>query len=110
MFLHHGGAGTTAAGLRAGKPTVIVPFIADQPFWGKVVHELGVGPQPIPQKKLSVAALVEAINLATTDSEMRRRAEALGEKIRVEDGIGSAVEIINRAVGSAVSATQTTAF
>jgi sterol 3beta-glucosyltransferase len=108
--VHHGGAGTTAAGLRAGKPTVIVPFIADQPFWGKVVHELGVGTQPIPQKKLSVAALVEAINLATTDSEMRRRAEALGEKIRVEDGIGSAVEIINRAVGSAVSATQTTAF
>jgi len=39
--VHHGGAGTTAAGLRAGKPTVICPFIADQPFWGRIIHELG---------------------------------------------------------------------
>jgi sterol 3beta-glucosyltransferase len=50
--VHHGGAGTTAAGLRAGKPTVIVPLIADQPFWGNVIYRLGVGPQPIPQKSL----------------------------------------------------------
>jgi sterol 3beta-glucosyltransferase len=108
--VHHGGAGTTAAGLRAGKPTVMVPFIADQPFWGKLVHELGVGPQPIPQKKLSVMALAEAINITTTDSEIRHRAEAMGEKIRVEDGIGNAVEIINRTVGSPASIAQSTTF
>lgn len=48
--VHHGGAGTTAAGLRAGKPSVIVPFFGDQPFWGDRVHALGAGPAPVPRK------------------------------------------------------------
>jgi sterol 3beta-glucosyltransferase len=97
--VHHGGAGTTAAGLRAGKPTLIVPFIADQPFWGKVVHESGLGPQPIPQKKLTAAALAAAIRQMGSDNEMRRRAEAVGEKIRAEDGIGRAIKFISQEIG-----------
>ncbi len=104
--VHHGGAGTTAAGLRAGKPTVIVPFIADQPFWGKVVYELGVGPQPIPQKKLTVDGLAMAINEAITDSAIRLHAESIGEKIRAEDGIANTVAIINRAVDSPMGMSQ----
>ncbi len=96
--VHHGGAGTTAAGLRAGKPTVIVPFIADQPFWGRVVHELGVGTAPIPQKNLTVEALTTALNRVVQDADMRRRAELLGEKLRAEDGIGCAVDIIRRTI------------
>jgi sterol 3beta-glucosyltransferase len=97
--VHHGGAGTTAAGLRAGKPTIIVPFIADQPFWGKVIHELGVGPKPIPQSKLSVGALTAAINAVINDEGMRRRAAAVGEKLRAEDGIGNTLKIITRELG-----------
>jgi sterol 3beta-glucosyltransferase len=97
--VHHGGAGTTAAGLRAGKPTVIVPFIADQPFWGKIVHEQGAGPQPIAQKRLSAESLAAAIGEAVTDAEMQRRAAAIGEKIRAEDGAGNAVAIIERQIG-----------
>jgi sterol 3beta-glucosyltransferase len=92
--VHHGGAGTTAAGLRAGKPTVICPFIADQPFWGSVVHELGVGPAPIPQKRLTVENLASAITTAVTDAEMQPRAAVLGEKIRAEDGITAAIQVI----------------
>jgi sterol 3beta-glucosyltransferase len=97
--VHHGGAGTTAAGLRAGKPTVIVPFIVDQPFWGKLVHQLGVGTPPIPQNKLTVEALASAIKQAVNDGEMRRKAEALGTKIRAEDGLGNALKIISQAIG-----------
>ncbi len=104
--VHHGGAGTTAAGLRAGKPTVIVPFIADQPFWGKVVYDLGVGSQPIPQKKLTIDGLSAAIRRVTNDAEMRRRAEILGEKIRAEDGIGNAVKIINHEIGHLAKTTK----
>lgn len=92
--VHHGGSGTTAAGLRAGKPTVVVPFFGDQPFWGQQVAALGVGPKPIPQKKLSAQNLAEAIGQAVTDGEMRRKAEALGAKICSEDGVGKAVNII----------------
>lgn len=95
--VHHGGAGTTAAGLRAGKPTIICPFFGDQPFWGQRVYELGVGAQPIPQKTLTSENLGAAIRAVVSDAEMARRAEALGEKIRAEDGIGNAVRIIERA-------------
>lgn len=92
--VHHGGAGTTAAGLRAGRPTVICPFIADQPFWGRRVRALGVGSEPIPHKKLTSENLAAAIREVTTDPAIRQKAEALGEKIRQEDGIASTVALI----------------
>jgi len=92
--VHHGGAGTTAAGLRAGKPTVIVPHLGDQPFWGKRVELLGVGPRAIPRPKLTVDNLAEALRVAATDETMRRRAETLGEKIRSENGVARAVAVI----------------
>jgi|SRR6185312_15620927 len=94
--VHHGGAGTTAEGLRAGRPTVICPYFGDQPFWGQRVHELGVGPAPIPQKRLTVERLAAAIHEAITNSDMRQRAEALGEKIRKQDGAKSAVTFIEK--------------
>ena len=53
--VHHGGAGTTSAGLRAGVPAVVTPFFGDQPFWGQRVADLGVGPAPIPRRKLDLA-------------------------------------------------------
>ena len=92
--VHHGGAGTTAAGLRAGRPTIICPFFGDQPFWGQRVYSLGVGPKPIPQKKLTVKMLSQAIREVTSNTDMRQKAEALGESIRAEDGIGNAIAII----------------
>lgn len=93
---HHGGAGTTAAGLRAGVPSVIIPFFGDQPFWGKRISDLGLGPEPIPRKKLTVERLAQAIQQAVTDEDMHRRAADLGSKIRAEDGVGKAVEIISQ--------------
>jgi len=94
--VHHGGAGTLAAGLRAGRPTVVCPFIADQPFWGNVVHRLGVGPEPISQRKFSVERLAEAIHTAVTDAGMQQRAAAVGEQIRAEDGVANAVAVIQQ--------------
>ena len=94
--VHHGGAGTTAEGLRAGVPSVIVPFILDQPFWGKRVKALGVGPDPIPRRKLNAANLSRAIRLAVTDPGIKQHAAALGEAIRNEDGVGNAVKIIQQ--------------
>jgi len=94
--VHHGGAGTTAAGLRAGVPTIVIPFFGDQPFWGARVAELGVGPKPISRKKLTPERLSQAIREAVTNIEMRQRASSLGERIRSEDGVASAVEIIQQ--------------
>jgi sterol 3beta-glucosyltransferase len=97
--VHHGGAGTTGAGLRAGKPTLICPFMADQPFWGRLVHQLGVGPKPIRQWGLTAEGLAEAIRTAVQNETMQRKAAELGEKIRAEDGVARAVEIVAAAVG-----------
>lgn len=92
--VHHGGAGTTAAALRAGVPSLVVPFFGDQPFWGRRVAELGVGPAAIPRKKLTAENLAAAITQMLSDSEMNRRAAALGARIRAEDGVGRAVQIL----------------
>jgi len=93
--VHHGGAGTTAAGLRAGIPTLIVPFTADQPFWAWRVHALGVRPQWILRKKLTAEKLASAIDQAVHDQVMAQRARELGRKIRAEDGLGAAVRLID---------------
>jgi UDP:flavonoid glycosyltransferase YjiC (YdhE family) len=93
-LVHHGGVGTTATGLRAGVPAVIVPFAADQPFWGQQVARLGVGPAPIPPKELSVDRLATAIEAALDDGAIRQRAADLGERLRAEDGTGRAVEVL----------------
>jgi UDP:flavonoid glycosyltransferase YjiC (YdhE family) len=92
--VHHGGASTTAAGLRAGVPSIVIPFLGDQYFWGQRVHGLGVGPAPIPRSKLTVDRLAQAIQEAVTNTAMRQRAAELGSKIQAEGGIANAVEII----------------
>lgn len=99
--VHHGGAGTTHAGLRAGRPTVVCPFFGDQPFWARRVQALGVGPTPVPQGKLTAARLSAAIIEATTDAGMAERAAALGQKLRAEDGVAKAVRFLEQVAGAA---------
>ena len=97
--VHHGGAGTTAEGFRAGVPSVIVPFVLDQPFWGARVKALGLGPPPIAQKNLTAAILADAIRIAVSDSNIIQRANAYGAAIRAEDGLGNALKIIKQYFG-----------
>jgi sterol 3beta-glucosyltransferase len=92
---HHGGAGTTAAGLRAGLPTVVVPSFGDQFFWGQVVAKAGAGPQPIPMARLDSAALADALAMCRWPS-MRERARALGARLRETDGVELVVRSVYR--------------
>lgn len=94
--VHHGGAGTTGAALRAGVPSVVVPFTMDQPFWGSRVEALGAGPKPIPRKRLTEKRLADALGLATGDAQMRTLAAELGAKLREEDGVAEAVALFSR--------------
>jgi UDP:flavonoid glycosyltransferase YjiC (YdhE family) len=96
--VHHGGVGTTGAGMRAGVPNIIIPHFADQFFWGKQVARLRAGPQPIPRQQLTAEKLAAAIRQAVTDNEMRRRAEEIGRKIQSENGTNKAVQIFNKLV------------
>ncbi|CZT47110.1 related to sterol glucosyltransferase [Rhynchosporium secalis] len=83
--VHHGGAGTTAAGIATGKPTVVVPFFGDQPFWGAMIARAGAGPAPIPYKQLTADKLTAALAEAL-ESETLERAKELGAKIKEEKG------------------------
>ena len=84
--VHHAGAGTTAAGLRAGVPAVPVPFLVDQPFWADRLHRLGVSPQPLPLHELTPDTLAEALRACLDPSMYRDRATELPHRIRGEDG------------------------
>jgi UDP:flavonoid glycosyltransferase YjiC (YdhE family) len=97
--VHHGGAGTTAAALRAGVPSLVVAHMGDQPFWGRRVHELGVGAPFIRRVALTADRLAAALRGMTTDTAMQARAAELGAALRREDGVGEAV----RAVGEIVA-------
>lgn len=92
--VHHGGAGTTAAALRAGKQSIICPFFGDQPFWGRLVARLGAGTAPIERAKLSPENLASAIAEAVGNSAMAARAAELGTRIRAEHGVATAIAFI----------------
>ncbi len=98
--VHHGGAGTTAAGIRAGIPSILIPIGADQRLWAYRVKALGIGPDPIPRSRLTAERLAHAITQAVTDQTTRQRAADLREKIRAEDGVGDAVRIICQYMGA----------
>jgi UDP:flavonoid glycosyltransferase YjiC (YdhE family) len=83
--VHHGGAGTTAAGITAGRPTLVVPFFGDQPFWGAMVHRAGAGPEPIPHKQLTSDNLAEGIKICLKP-ESQNKAHELAAKIAKEKG------------------------
>ena len=93
MLIHHGGAGTVGAGLRAGIPQVIVPFMTDQPFWARRVYVIGAGSKPIRLKSLSVERLTGAIVEAETQAAVER-AQAIRQRMRSEGGVSRAVELI----------------
>lgn len=89
--VHHGGAGTIAAAAAAGRPQVVCPFVADQPFWGQHLHRLGVAPAPIDQRRLDPDRLAAAIHRAVTDATLAAAADRLGRLVRAEDGVRTAV-------------------
>ncbi|ALU40828.1 glycosyl transferase [Kocuria flava] len=89
--VHHGGAGTVHAVARAGVPAVVVPFLADQPFWGRQVHARGLGPAPLSRRRLTTTALTAAVGEALG---CRRRAQEVGERIRQEDGLAAALAVL----------------
>ena len=96
--VHHGGAGTTAAGLRAGCPTLVIPFGGDQPFWGSRVWALCCGPKPICRENLTVSRLTRALVDLTHHEAYARAAQDLGAGLRQEHGIITAADLVEQEV------------
>jgi UDP:flavonoid glycosyltransferase YjiC (YdhE family) len=97
--VHHAGAGTTAAGLRAGVPAVPVPIQFDAGFWSARLVALGVAPDVVPLRRLTVPALASALLRATRDPAYRERARTLGARVRGEDGAAPVLEAVDRLGG-----------
>ncbi len=92
--VHHGGSGTTGAVVRSGVPSIVVPYLPDQPYWGWSLRRLGVAPKVLPRARLTADALAKALVQVTTDQAMRLRAQELGRLVRAEDGVARAVEVV----------------
>jgi sterol 3beta-glucosyltransferase len=97
--VHHAGAGTTGAGLRAGKPAVTVPMLGDQPFWAARLARLGVGPRPVPYRRLSARRLAAAISDAVTRPSYRDQARAMAARLADEDGAAPVISALARLSG-----------
>ncbi|MGW1215232.1 glycosyltransferase [Streptomyces sp. NPDC002499] len=97
--VHHAGAGTTGAGLRAGVPAVPVPIQFDEAFWAARLVRLGVAPCAVPLRRLTTDSLAAALERATGDAELGRRAAELGARIRAEDGVAPVVKAVERLAG-----------
>jgi UDP:flavonoid glycosyltransferase YjiC (YdhE family) len=93
--VHHAGAGTSAAALRAGVPSIPVPHSGDQLFWARRLYQIGAGARPLPRDRLSALGLAERITAAVQDSQLRSQAAELGSRISAEDGAGRTVAAIN---------------
>lgn len=100
MIIHHGGSGTTAFGLRSGRPSCVVPFVFDQFYWGERIAQLGAGPKPIPFKKLTVERLQAVIQVGVHDRGMQGAASELGSRISKEDGVQAALKILGQILPS----------
>ncbi|MGN6101310.1 MAG: glycosyltransferase [Devosia sp.] len=98
--VHHGGAGTTAAGLYQGKPTFIVPQTVDQPYWGRRVYELGCGPKPVRLRRLTPEILAAALVDLSTNIGYRLAAESVAASLAQEDGTGRAIRVIERVMAN----------
>lgn len=91
LVIHHGGAGTTHAVAAAGVPSVVVPHVGDQRYWGERLHTLGIAPRPIPVAKLTADSLAESALAAAIDPAMRDAAHRMAERLADEHGLGAAV-------------------
>lgn len=92
--VHHGGAGTTQSSVLAGRPSIVVAHTSDQPFWAELLHSHGVAPKPLHRKNLTPAKLARSINQVFISPQMTANAESMGQKMKNENGLQNAIELL----------------
>jgi sterol 3beta-glucosyltransferase len=98
-IVHHGGIGTTAECLRAGKPFFICPIlhpIGDQMFWGKVGHQKGIAVKPIALAKMTQHDFIKSIDNLLKDNNLYENALKFKSLMDKENGLEEAIEMIEK--------------
>jgi UDP:flavonoid glycosyltransferase YjiC (YdhE family) len=103
--VHHGGAGTTAAGVRAGVPNLVLWVGADQPFWGNQVKRLGIGGS-LRFSRVTKASLLTELRSVLTPQCATRAREVAAELTEPATSIATAADLLEQAVRSARCATR----
>jgi len=98
--VHHAGAGVTAAGLRAGRPTLACPFNTDQPWWARRIFDLGAGPEPLPLKRWTVDTLARALEDLTLTPSYADAAMRIGGRLKTENTMDKAVQAVRQVFGA----------
>jgi UDP:flavonoid glycosyltransferase YjiC (YdhE family) len=101
-IVHHGGAGTTGAAIRAGIPGVAIPWRADHPFFANCAYKIGAAARPIPKKKLTAERLAAALDLALHDPYIRNCTSSAASEFGKEDGLLRAATLIEESIGRKV--------
>ena len=96
-IVHHGGSGTSHSAARAGRPSVVVPFVGDQPFWAHRLSQLGIAPPALHSRDLDARTLSRALAAIDT-AAVRERAETIGQRMRAEDGLAVGVQRVEALV------------
>lgn len=99
-IVHHGGAGTSQAALRAGKPSIVVTHTSEQEFWGRELARIGVAPKPLPRKALRADRLASKIELVVNSTALQETARRISIEMAKEDGVAAAVRLINEKFGA----------
>ena len=94
--IHHCGAGTAAEALRAGVRSVLVPFTGEQRFWAERICDVGITPPPLDPRRLTADRLAYVLRQALRSTTWAARAKCLGQQVRAEDGVGTAVRLIEQ--------------
>ncbi len=93
--IHHGGSGTLHTAAKAGVPQFILPQIVDQYYWGNRVRKLGLGPRPVPPKKITVKKMIKVLE-AFREAKYATRTQQMAEKIKDEDGVKEVVKVVEK--------------
>jgi sterol 3beta-glucosyltransferase/vancomycin aglycone glucosyltransferase len=94
--VHHGGAGTSHAASRAGRPSIVIEHVTDQAFWGGVLHRTGLAPPILHRRTVTADALARAITAVLGSTAIRERARTIGERMRQENGVARAIELVEQ--------------
>lgn len=98
--VHHGGAGTTHAATLSGCPSIVVPFMDEQLFWGYQLQRARLATTPLPAKRATAQQLAKRIQIVLSSADMAKQALYAKQTLQPTQGVANAVALIENAIAN----------